>query len=273
MKNKLAVLFLCSVCVLDARAQVSRKTQLRLPCRDLGTAENGQRRFNVLNVMQLSELTFMKSPFSLRLLNVLVGCFLCFWQGQISAKDAMHITFDGPPIIAPGTGMVVLEYSEGGMLFTPILAPFPRPFHFARTGGGYPGTPDNGTGYLMAGLGSTLMFRSFNGLQFDLLSVDLAEYSTVVPDPVTVTFIGYRPDGTTVTESFRTDGIIDASGPLEDFQTFRFGPDFRGLDRVEVPTYGWSLDNLFVSVPEPGSLSLLLLGAALFWRVNRRHKE
>jgi hypothetical protein len=123
--------------------------------------------------------------------------------------------------------------------------------------------PDNGTAYLQTTGGESLAFNFVDGSLFDLLSVDLAEYSTVVPNSVTVQFVGYRWDGDTVSTSFTTDGIIDGTGPLADFETFHFGPEFNGLTRVEMPTFGWSLDNLVVAVPEPGIWALLLLGAAL----------
>ena len=115
------------------------------------------------------------------------------------------------------------------------------------------------------------MFSFTNGWIFDLLAVDLGEYSTVVPNAVTVQFIGYRLDGGTVTTSFTTDGIIDGTGPLADFQTFQFDPkDWRNLIRVEIPTYGWSLDNLVVGVPEPTSGALLVFGGAGLWLASRR---
>ena len=43
------------------------------------------------------------------------------------------------------------------------------------------------------------MFGLNDGSSFDPVSVDLAEYSTVVPNAVTVPFEGYRRDGGTVT--------------------------------------------------------------------------
>jgi hypothetical protein len=98
---------------------------------------------------------------------------------------------------------------------------------------------------------------------FGVSSVDLTEWSTGFPEAVSVRFVGYRPDGSTVTTTFVTDGIIDGTGPLADFQTFYFGPEFRGLARVEVPTIGWSLDNLVVSVPEPSGGALIFTGIAL----------
>ncbi len=113
------------------------------------------------------------------------------------------------------------------------------------------------------------MFSFTKGWVFDLTSVDLAEYSTVVPNAVTVHFVGYRQDGSIVTTDMTTDGIIDGTGPLADFQIFNFGPEFSGLTRVEIPTYGWSLDNLVVSVPEPTSAMLFLAGGLLLRRSRR----
>jgi hypothetical protein len=180
--------------------------------------------------------------------------------------EPLLITFDGLPEQPPGTGRLVQLYDESGMQFTPNGLGD----SFVRSGGGISFYPENGTAYLQAGLGSTLMFSFTNGSFFDLVSVDLAEYSTVVPDARTVPFIGYRPDGSIVSTSFTTDGIIDGTGPVADFQTFYFGPEFSGLSRVEIPTYGWSLDNLFVSVPEPSSFALLLAGGVMVCALRRR---
>lgn len=142
------------------------------------------------------------------------------------------------------------------MSFTPI----PPQYNFSRVGTGYPSDPQDGTAYLRAALSQSLMFSFSNESSFGLTSVDLAEYSTGQPYPVTVHFVGYRPDGTTLTTDFTTDGIIDGTGPLADFQTFYFGKEWTGLARVEIPTSLWSLDNLVVSVPEPSVAALLLFG-------------
>jgi hypothetical protein len=191
-------------------------------------------------------------------LGPLLALAQCCGQGTFT-----RITFDGPPVIAPGTGRVVQQYYESGLSFTPIdpNAPWAG---FVRNGGGrITFYPDNGSAYLQAGVGSTLMFSSISGSLFSLVSVDLAEYSTVVPGAATVHFVGYRHDGSIVTTDLTTDGIIDGTGPLADFQTFYFGPEFSGLDRVEIPSYGWSLDNLVLSIPEPGTGALAIIGAAL----------
>jgi hypothetical protein len=130
------------------------------------------------------------------------------------------------------------------------------------------GAPDNGTAYLAAPLGSSLLFSFANGSAFNLISVDLAEYSTGFQTPLTVPFIGYSVDGGTVTTNFTTDGIIDGSGPLTDFETFYFGPEWSGLTHVEILTIAWSLDNLVVAIPEPSSVVLVLSGGVFVWLVK-----
>ncbi len=175
--------------------------------------------------------------------------------------EPLLITFDGPPLQPPGTQYSVSEYYEAGMAFTPIDSSAPS--RFTRNGGGFDFYPENGSAYLQALDGDSLRFGFLDGFIFDLLSVDLAEYSSVRSDPVTVQFVGYRWDGGTVSTSFTTDGIIDGTGPLADFETFHFGPEFNGLTRVEIPTFGWSLDNLVVAVPEPSVWALFLLGGGL----------
>src|ERR1041384_141037 len=121
-----------------------------------------------------------------------------------NGQGTLQIAFDGPPIYPPASDIGVTNYSESGMLFRPLFARS----QFGRVTPAYPSDPYNGTAYLRAAGGDSLMFSLSNGDVFDLNSVDLAEYSTVVPDPVTVHFVGYRHDGTIVTTDLTTDGII-----------------------------------------------------------------
>ena len=53
------------------------------------------------------------------------------------------------------------------------------------------------------------MFGLDDGSSFDPVSVDLAEYSGIVLDPVTVHFVGYRPDGTVLTDDITTAGLFN----------------------------------------------------------------
>jgi len=143
------------------------------------------------------------------------------------------VTFDGPPVQPPGTAYVVQSYHEAGLWFVPILGTdgFVRRGSYSR-----PFWPDNGSAYVEVGLGDSLVFGMLDGSDFSLMSVDLAEWSTDYPQSVRVHFVGYRRDGTTVTTDLLTDGIMDGTGPLSDFQSLYFGPEFSGVYEVEIPT-------------------------------------
>ena len=176
---------------------------------------------------------------------------------------AATITFDGPPTQSPGTHYAIRQYTEGGFTFKPFgpLDSTP-PYRLSRNGGGKSFSPENGSAYLQTLSGGSLEFFTTDGSAFRLISVDLAEYSisNIFPDIPTVTFVGLKGDGGTVSTTFTLDGVIDGTGPLVDFQTFNFGPEFTDLVKVSVPTEGYSLDNLVV-VPEPSRLALLLVAA------------
>jgi hypothetical protein len=199
---------------------------------------------------------------------VLIAVVSILSQAPARAQSDLTMTFDGPPIQPPGSDYGISNYTEQGMSFSPL---FPG-YQFGRVAANPVSFfPDDGSAYLHAALTDSLLFRFGNGLPFDLVSVDLAEYSTVVPNPVTVHFVGYRSDGSTVSTDLTTDGIIDGTGPLADFQTFYFGKDWTHLARVEIPTFGWSLDNLVVSTPEPQASSFML-SATLVMFVRRLRK-
>jgi len=191
-------------------------------------------------------------------------------DGEAQGTLQYRAAFEGPPAIASGASISIAQYYERGMWFRAIGAvPAEPPYRLSRAGGGISYFPENGTAYLHAGLGDSLAVSAWSGQRFGLVSVDLAEFSTLYQTPLTVPFIGYRPDGSTVTTEIKTDGIIDGTGPLADFQTFYFDSRFADLVRVEIPTYGWSLDNMvFSQVPEPAAGALLLVGGLLFWALR-----
>jgi hypothetical protein len=120
------------------------------------------------------------------------------------------------------------------------------PYRLARNGGGISSSPENGTAYLQTMFGGSLECYALNGSPFSLISVELAEYSLFFTSP-TVTFNGLKADGTTVSATFTLDGVIDGTGPITDFQPCLFGTNFSNLVKIEVPTEGYSLDNLVVS--------------------------
>ncbi len=93
----------------------------------------------------------------------------------------------------------------------------------------------------------------------------LAGYSTAVPN-FSVEFIGTLQNGGTVSTTFSGSGI--------DFSTFHFGPEWTGLTSVEIPNDAWSMDNLAVTVPEPGFAAFFVAGAFSFsfWQRTRRNQ-
>jgi PEP-CTERM motif len=202
----------------------------------------------------------------LNLCGAMTMLLLCYAMASCSGQNTLQITFDGPPVQPPDTAAIVTNYTETGMSFTTISSSVGFVRMGPDDGSGPPRSqfPDDGSAYIQGGP-DTLTFNFTDGSKFGLISVDLAEYSTVFQEPLTLEFIGYHPDGSTVTESFTTDGIIDGTGPLADFQTFDF-TGFTDLTRVEIPVPSgsdYSLDNLVVSVPEPASGILLLMGGGL----------
>ena len=201
-----------------------------------------------------------------------ISLFACLCIAANSyGQGTVNFTFDGPPLPPPGTGYVATNYFESGMWFRPIGSIGSR--DFLRNGGGVSGSPENGTAYLQAAFTESLMFSPTNGSLFGVFSVDLAEYSIGFQNPLTVSFFGYRFDGSVVTTNFTTDGIIDGTGPINDFQTFYFGSEFNNLSRVEIPTSLWSLDNLTVAVPEPSTFALLLTSGVLFAAFRFRKRK
>jgi len=95
-----------------------------------------------------------------------------------------------------------------------------------------------------------------NGGAFGLARVDLADPIAPSYTNLPISFIGYRIDGSSVTNTFVTPG-----GGANYFVSYQFGPDFAsGLLSVRIDAPRWAMDNL-VWVPEPGTYALLGLGA------------
>ncbi len=179
---------------------------------------------------------------------------LCFGQGTLTA------TFDGPPVQPPGSAFNVQSYSESGMYFLPLAGSD----GFGRVWSNAPSAlPNDGTPYLDASAGDSLKFGFRNGASFSVSAVDLAGYSTVVPN-FSVEFIGTLENGGTVSTTFSGSGI--------DFSTFHFGPEWTGLTSVEIPNDAWSMDNLSVIVPEPGNAEMFALGAVVISLRRSRRK-
>lgn len=185
----------------------------------------------------------------------------CYSQGTM---QTLLITFDGPPVVEPGAAVSVFQYEATGMNFGSGFGSMIR-----RGSDPGPEWPDNGSAYLQSspsmGIGLT------NGGIFDLVSVDYAELS-IANTNATFFVSSHRQDGSLVATNFSADGIIDGTGPVADFETFVFGPEFRNLSNVSIEFPFGSLDNLVVVVPEPSVVAWLLVGGGLFASLRARRR-
>jgi len=136
------------------------------------------------------------------------------------------------------------------------------------------GVPQNGTRFVQ--MSTPFRFPAIltarDGSLFDLFRIDLGEYSSVFQFPRTSTFIGHTAMGETLTQTFTVDGFFDGPGGLADFESFRFGSNWRNLVQVEFG-YGHTFDNIQLqrrsAVPEPGVVTLFLLGLVGLVRTKR----
>lgn len=176
---------------------------------------------------------------------------LCFVAGA-TAASAATIDFNIPSL--PGGSKLINSYFENGFEFTGS---------FAHTDNLISGRPYDGTAYIQLLYGSNLTMRSANGNPFQLSQIDLAEYSTVFPYPMAISFTGYKSGGGIVTQSFIIDGLITANPSLGvDFQTFYFDATFDNLDYIVTNSRPFSLDNVVAS-PVPLPLPGYLLGMGI----------
>ncbi len=189
------------------------------------------------------------------------------------------VTFDYP-WAGSGIGYVGYYY-DSGMSFE-TSNPQQLGSSMARVGAIQAGHPSSGTPHLepSSTLAPGYVIFAFtdaasqghqftNGAPFGLVSVDLADDVAPSLSPVSITFDGFRADGSMVSQTFTTPGNGSTT-----FQTYSFNPDFAsGIVRVEIPSPVWAMDNIRF-VPEPSVGSLFLLGLlALGWRAARRRRS
>lgn len=154
----------------------------------------------------------------------------------------------------------IQEHVEDGFHLRPIFRPMST-YSLTHNKGVTDMDSYNGGPYLQLAWGNSLEVFALDGSPFNVISIDLAEYSVLYDIWDDVGFRGYLADGSHHDVTFRIDGIVDSFGPLEDFETFFFPETFNDIVRLEATTTLYSLDNLVVEVvPEPGTLMLLGLG-------------
>jgi hypothetical protein len=193
--------------------------------------------------------------------SITVTCFLLI--ACIAALGQGTLTFNGNPWWS-GT-----DYTEQGV-----------GFHVVLPGGGSSydnmGIAPNGVGGTYSQDGTAFMvfhqqlnpsdyvsFSLTDSSLFDLTSIQLADPDSPSASAVSISFIGYLPGGSTVTESFMTPG-----NGATTFANYSFNSDFTGLTKVDVLGQKWAMDNLTFTVPEPSPaiLTVFGLGFAFFYR-------
>ena len=112
------------------------------------------------------------------------------------------------------------------------------------SGGGIRST--NGSPYLSVGsVGVPITLVHADGLPFEILSLDLGEYSTVAK-PDHVDFEGVKSDGSRVNFRFIPDGVTDGDGPVVDFQTVNFPAGWSNIVSLQALDGKVALDNITV---------------------------
>jgi hypothetical protein len=151
----------------------------------------------------------------------------------LASGREFRISCEGQP---PDTAYLIDQYVESEIEFTgqPDLI---------HNGGGLSGFPDNGTGYLQGAY--RMAFLDLRGRLLKLKAVDLAEYSNVYANPTSITFVGSKVNGSTISQTFVTDGQLDGIGGIPDFQTFTFAEEWVDLVRIDVQSaFPFSIDNI-----------------------------
>jgi hypothetical protein len=162
---------------------------------------------------------------------------------------------------AAGAQMGGVTYTENGYFFT-------SPQKLLRIGPNHANRPNNGTAHVAPLSGqSPLTITRPGGGTFSLISVDLAEYSTVFPTPMNIPWTGTTATGQTVTTTFRIDGIIDGTGPIADFQIFTFPATFQNLVSASVSVTPYAFDNLSVLTNDSSAASTTASSAASSSRI------
>lgn len=180
-------------------------------------------------------------------------------NGVMTAPGQGTITFNADPYFS-GT-----DYYEPGMWFHVTVPPGSHSYDdMGIIPPFYQGIPQSSTPFMLFyqqyNPQDYVVFSLTNGNTFGLTSVLLADPTSASTSPVSITFEGFRGDGSVVTNTFTTPG-----NGADHFLSYQFSPDFAsGLGSVEIHSTRWAMDNLAFNVPEPGVGSLLAVSLLAF---------
>lgn len=200
---------------------------------------------------------------------LLMAIAVMMLQAGIGHAEMAVIDFEDQDalITQPGEGIIT-----GGFGFQPVLVPDSGNNHLHITND-ETGRASNGTFH--GGTHGDARLIAPEGVTFDAFQFDYAGHQQDGEFDFDVT--GTFANSTTTTQTFSPDGIVDGAGGDLDFQTFELNNTFRNLVSLE-----WSydvsqqveeirqftVDNIVI--PEPSTLSVLLLGGVVLVR-RRRH--
>jgi len=181
-----------------------------------------------------------------------------------TAQDPpVTLDIESPTPQASGTSSTLAIYNEDGFSIKPLgpVATSP-PFNLNRIGAGTPANSDSGDSYLRVDSDGSLEIYESNGQAFDVIQMDLAEYTRNFAQPKSISWRGYKVDGSTVQHTITTDGINDGANGLDDFQTFEFPETFVGVIRLEALDASFCIDNIRVAVNDSVTITNGVLEAS-----------
>jgi len=206
-----------------------------------------------------------------RLLGAVCACAITLVLSTSVNASVVSLNFEDPSILNK-------YYLDGE-----LIATTPVQIGTSGTGGAadiiappasYTSGPNNGSAYLHSSSYSSIFLQA-NGIDvFNLLSLDLGEYSSYsVNGSVTIT--GFINGGGQVSTTLSIDDVFDGLGGVNDFQLITFDPSWRNLTRVELDNAAYSLDNIQLDMnPVPVPAAVWLFGSGLFGLIGiaRRKK-
>jgi len=163
-----------------------------------------------------------------RIVTVIFLCIGSVCQAQFFCKTSA--VFGSVP---DGTIVAANNYVEGPILFSGAGG------GFDRVGRNVPNFPQDGRSYLRCD-GNAVEIRQVCGEVFELHALVLSEF-TATSAPVTISIVGYRANGSSISTNVTTDPNRARTSQWLDFQCFNFDGAFTNLSRIEILPGAWCM--------------------------------